>query len=301
VLADDVRRLVAVKPGETVVDATFGAGGHAELLAADLQGQGRYVAVDRDPTVQPYFDNFKRRFGSLQPRLLRGEFSLVLEGLAANGVEADVVLLDLGVSSMQLDVPARGFSYATDAPLDMRMDPSGELTAALLVNEESERELANIFKRYGEERYARQIARAILRRRPIDSTAELVDVIKSAIPAPARFGDGHPAKRVFQALRIAVNDELGALERALPGAFAMLRPGGRLAVISFHSLEDRLVKQFMRDGERGCTCPPDFPVCVCGNEPVLRALSRRPQRASEDEVAQNPRASSAKLRVAVKV
>ena len=301
VLADDVRRLVAVQPGETVVDATFGAGGHAALLAADLKGQGRYVAVDRDPTVQPYFESFKRRFGSLQPRLLRGEFSLVLEGLAANGVEADVVLLDLGVSSMQLDVPARGFSYATDAPLDMRMDPSGELTAAELVNEESERELADVFKRYGEERYARQIARAIVRRRPIESTSDLVDVIKSAIPAPARFGDGHPAKRVFQALRIAVNNELGALERALPAAFAMLRPGGRLAAISFHSLEDRIVKQFMRDGERGCTCPPDFPVCVCGNEPVMRALSRRPLRPTEDEVAHNPRAASAKLRVAVKV
>jgi 16S rRNA (cytosine1402-N4)-methyltransferase len=301
VLADEVRRLVAVEPGETVVDATFGAGGHAELLAADLQGQGRYVAVDRDPSVQPYFESFKRRYGSLQPRLLRGEFSLVLEGLAANGSEAHVVLLDLGVSSMQLDVAARGFSYATDAPLDMRMDPSGDLTAAQLVNEESERELANIFKRYGEERYARQIARSIVRRRPIESTAELVDVIKSAIPAPARFGDGHPAKRVFQALRIAVNDELGALERALPAAFAMLRPSGRLAVISFHSLEDRIVKQFMREGERGCTCPPDFPVCVCGNEPVLRALSRRPLRPSEDEVAHNPRAASAKLRVAVKV
>ena len=218
VLADEVRRLLAVQPGETVVDATFGAGGHAALLAADLRGQGRYIAVDRDPDVQPYFESFKRRYGSLQPRLLRGEFSLVLEGLAANGVEADVVLLDLGVSSMQLDVPARGFSYATDAPLDMRMDPSGELTAADLVNEESERELANVFKRYGEERYARQIARAIVRRRPIESTSELVDVIKSAIPAPARFGDGHPAKRVFQALRIAVNDELGALERALPAA-----------------------------------------------------------------------------------
>ena len=301
VLADDVRRLVAVQPGETVVDATFGAGGHAALLAADLHAQGRYIAVDRDPTVQPYFDSFKRQNGSLQPRLLRGEFSLVLEGLAANGVEADVVLLDLGVSSMQLDVPARGFSYATDAPLDMRMDPSGELTAAELVNNEPERELANIFKAYGEERYARQIARAIVRRRPIESTSELVDVIKSAIPAPARFGDGHPAKRVFQALRIAVNDELGALDRALPAAFAMLRPGGRLAVISFHSLEDRIVKQFMREGERGCTCPPDFPVCVCGNEPVLRALARRPLRATDDEVAHNPRAASAKLRVAVKV
>jgi 16S rRNA (cytosine1402-N4)-methyltransferase len=301
VLADDVRRLVAVRPGETVVDATFGAGGHASLLASDLQGSGRYIAIDRDPDVAPYFDSFKRRFGSLQPRLLRGEFSGVLEGLASNGVEADVVLLDLGVSSMQLDRPERGFSYATDAPLDMRMDPSGELTASNLVNDEPERELASVFKRYGEERYARQIARAIVRRRPIDTTAELVDVIKSAIPAPARFGDGHPAKRVFQALRIAVNDELGALERALPAAFEMLRPGGRLAVISFHSLEDRIVKNFMRDGERGCTCPPDFPVCVCGNEPIMRALSRRPLRATDDEVAHNPRAASAKLRVAVKV
>jgi len=301
VLADDVRRLVAVQPGETVVDATFGAGGHAALLAADQRGQGRYIAIDRDPTVQPYFESFKRRFGSLQPRLLRGEFSNVLEGLAANGVEADVVLLDLGVSSMQLDVPERGFSYAADAPLDMRMDPSGELTAADLVNGESERELANVFRRYGEERYARQIARAIVRRRPIESTGELVDVIKSAIPAPARFGDGHPAKRVFQALRIAVNDELGALERALPAAFEMLRPHGRLAVISFHSLEDRIVKSFMREGERGCTCPPDFPVCVCGNEPVLRAVSRRPLRPTDEEVAHNPRAASARLRVAVKV
>jgi 16S rRNA (cytosine1402-N4)-methyltransferase len=301
VLADEVRRLVAVQPGETVVDATFGAGGHALLLAADLQARGRYIAIDRDPTVQPYFDGFKRQFGSLQPRLLRGEFSNVLDGLASNGVEADVVLLDLGVSSMQLDLPERGFSYATDAPLDMRMDPSGELTASDLVNGESERELATVFKRYGEERYARQIARAIVRRRPLDSTGELVEVIKSAIPAPARFGEGHPAKRVFQALRIAVNDELGALERALPAAFEMLRPGGRLAVISFHSLEDRIVKNFMREGERGCTCPPDFPVCICGNEPVLRALSRRPLRPTEDEVAHNPRAASARLRVAVKV
>src|SRR3954463_6276536 len=301
VLADDVRRLVAVKPGETVVDATFGAGGHADLLAADLQGQGRYIAIDRDPTVQPYFESFKRRFGSLQPRLLRGEFSLVLEGLAANGVEADVVLLDLGVSSMQLDVPERGFSYAADAPLDMRMDPSGALTAARLVNEESERELANIFKRYGEERYARQIARAIVRRRPIESTSELVDVIKSAIPAPARFGEGHPAKRVFQALRIAVNDELGALERALPAAFAMLRPGGRLAVISFHSLEDRIVKQFLRKQEGGCTCPPDFPVCICGSEPVMRARPRGAFRPWAAEGARNPRAQSARLRVGTKV
>jgi 16S rRNA (cytosine1402-N4)-methyltransferase len=301
VLAEEVRRLLEVHPGETIVDCTFGAGGHAKVLAADLNGHGRYIAIDRDPSVRPYFETFKRRYGSLQTRLLRGEFSLVLEQLATNGVEADAILLDLGVSSMQLDFPERGFSYATDVPLDMRMDRSAELTAADLVNDAPERDLADIFKRYGEERYARQIARTIVRRRPLATSFELVDVVKSAIPAPARFGDGHPAKRVFQALRIAVNDELGALERALPAALQALRPGGRLAVISFHSLEDRIVKTFMRDGERGCTCPPDFPICVCGKEPLLRAVSRRPLRPSDDEVAQNPRATSAKLRVAVKV
>ena len=300
VLADEVRRLLAVRPGETVVDCTFGAGGHAALLAADLSDRGRYIAIDRDPAVGPYFESFRRRFGSLQPRLLRGDFSLVLEQLAANDVKADAILLDLGVSSMQLDRPERGFSYATDAPLDMRMDPSTDLTAADLLNDASERELADVFKRYGEERYARQIARAVVRRRPFATTSELVDAVRSAIPAPARFGDGHPAKRVFQALRIAVNDELGSLERALPAALDVLRPGGRLAVISFHSLEDRLVKNFMRDGERGCTCPPDFPVCICGKEPLLRALSRRPLRPGDDEVARNPRAASARLRVAVK-
>jgi len=304
VLADEVRRLLAVQPGETVVDATFGAGGHASLLAADLAGSGKLIAIDRDPEVKPYFERFRRRAGGVQARLLRGEFSLVLAQLAENGVRADAILLDLGVSSMQLDRPERGFSYAADAPLDMRMDPSGEVTARTLVNEASERELADVFRRYGEERYARQIAREIGRRRrrePITRTGELVDAVRAAIPAPARFGDGHPAKRVFQALRIAVNDELGAVERALPAALDMLRPGGRLAVISFHSLEDRIVKRFLREQERGCVCPPDFPVCVCGHEPVLRALHRKAIRPTPREVAANPRASSARLRTAVKV
>jgi len=204
---------------------------------------------------------------------------------------------------MQLDRPERGFSYAADAPLDMRMDPAADLSARELVNESSERDLTAIFRDYGEERYARQIARAIGKRRrerPFERTGELVETIKAAIPAPARFGDGHPAKRVFQALRIAVNDELGALEAALPSAFSMLRPGGRLAVISFHSLEDRLVKRFMRDLERGCDCPPDFPICVCGKEPQLRSPSRKAIRPSARETAANPRASSARLRVGVK-
>jgi 16S rRNA (cytosine1402-N4)-methyltransferase len=303
VLADEVRELLAVEPGETVVDATFGAGGHAALLARDLDGRGRLVAIDRDPTVRPFFEGFRRHHADLQPRFLRGEADVVLGQLAGNGFRADAVLMDLGVSSMQIDRPERGFSYATDAPLDMRMDPTAPLSAADLVNESSERELATIFRRLGEERYARQIARAVVRRRrerPFERTAELVDTIRGALPAPARFGDGHPGKRVFQALRIAVNDELGSLERALPAALQLLRPGGRLAVISFHSLEDRIVKRFLRDEARGCTCPPDFPVCVCGREPALRLLTRKAVRPSPREVAENPRAASARLRAAVK-
>jgi len=303
VLAEEVRECLAVRPGETVVDATFGAGGHATLLAADLQGSGKLIAVDRDPTARTYFERFERN-ARVNARLLRGDFGVVLPQLAENGVRADAVLLDLGVSSMQLDRPDRGFSYAADAPLDMRMDPTQDVTAAELVNTWDERDLVSIFRRYGEERYAKQIGRAIGRRRkeqPFERTGELVDAIKAAIPAPARFGEGHPAKRVFQALRIAVNDELGSLEAALPAALEMLRPGGRLAVISFHSLEDRIVKHFLRERERGCTCPPDFPVCVCGNEPELRAIQRRPVRPSQAEIAANPRSSSARLRAAVKV
>jgi 16S rRNA (cytosine1402-N4)-methyltransferase len=302
VLADQVREALAVQPGETVVDATFGAGGHAELIAADLGRRGKLIAIDRDPSVRTYFDRLRRRTG-VPGRFLRGEFSDVLEQLAANGSRADAILFDLGVSSMQIDRPERGFSYAADAPLDMRMDPGAELSARELVNEAGERELTRIFREYGEERYARPIARAIVRRRrdqQFERTAELVEAIKAAIPAPARFGDGHPAKRVFQALRIAVNNELGSLEAALPSALEMQRPGGRLVVISFHSLEDRIVKRFLRSRERGCTCPPDFPVCVCGHEPELRALSRRPIKPSPQELAANPRASSARLRAAVK-
>jgi 16S rRNA (cytosine1402-N4)-methyltransferase len=302
VLAEEVRELLSVRAGETLVDGTFGAGGHAALLAADLKGRGKVIAIDRDPSVRPYFERFRRRAG-VQARLLRGDFSVVLSQLADNGVRADAILLDLGVSSMQIDRPERGFSYAADAPLDMRMDPSADLSARELVNESSERELEQIFRRYGEERYARQIARAIGRRRrerEFERTGDLVETIRAAIPAPARFGEGHPAKRVFQALRIAVNDELGALEEALPAALVMLRPGGRLAVISFHSLEDRIVKRFVREHERGCTCPPDFPVCVCGREPELRSLTRKAVRPTADEVAANPRAASARLRVAAK-
>jgi 16S rRNA (cytosine1402-N4)-methyltransferase len=302
VLADEVRELLDVRPGDTVVDATFGAGGHAAILAADLKGEGKLIAVDRDPTVRPYFERFRRRAG-VPTRFLRGESSVVLGQLADNDVGADAILFDLGVSSMQLDRPERGFSYASDAPLDMRMDTGAELSARELVNEASERELTKIFRSYGEERYAKQIARAIARRRrsqPFERTGELVETIKGAIPAPARFGDGHPARRVFQALRIAVNEELQELEEALPAAVDMLRPGGRIAVISFHSLEDRIVKRFFRAQERGCICPPDLPVCACGREPVLRVLTRRPIRPGAHEAEVNPRAASARLRVAAR-
>ena len=301
-LADEVREHLAVQPGATVVDGTFGAGGHSRLLAADLAGQGRLIAIDRDPEARTYFERVRRELPP-QSRFLRGDFAVVLVQLAENGVEADAVILDLGVSSMQIDKPERGFSYAVDAPLDMRMDPSATRSARDIVNELDERELANIFRRYGEERFARQIAHAIVRRResqPFERTGELVETIKSAIPAPRRFGDGHPAKRVFQALRITVNEELESLERALPAALAMLRPGGRVAVISFHSLEDRIVKRFFAAEARGCVCPPDLPVCVCGREPRLRLVTRKAVRPSPQEVADNPRSASARLRVAAR-
>ncbi len=302
VLADEVRELLAVKPGETVIDGTFGAGGHAELLAADLAGKGRFIAIDRDASVRPYFERFQRHAG-VQARFLRGDFAVVLGQLADNDLEADAILLDLGVSSMQIDRPERGFSYAADAPLDMRMDASAPRSAQDVVNEASERELSEIFRRYGEERFSRQIARAIVRRReeqPFERTTDLVEVVRGAIPAPRRFGDGHPAKRVFQALRIVVNEELEAVEQALPVALRLLRPGGRLAVISFHSLEDRIVKRFFAAQARGCTCPPDLPICVCGKEPTLRLAARKAVRPSPAETAENPRASSARLRVAIK-
>jgi 16S rRNA (cytosine1402-N4)-methyltransferase len=304
VLAEEVRELLAIRPGETVVDGTFGAGGHSRLLVADLEGSGKLIAIDRDPTVRPYFDRVKGSVRGVQMRFLRGDYAVVLSQLAGNGVQADAVLLDLGLSSMQVDRPERGFSYATDAPLDMRMDPSDELSAADVISTWDERELETIFRRYGEERYARQIARGIVRRRaegPIERTGQLVDTVRASIPAPARFGEGHPAKRVFQALRIEVNHELASLEAGLPAAFEMLRPGGRLAVLSFHSLEDRIVKHFLRDRARGCTCPPELPVCVCGHEPELRILTRKPVRPSAREIDDNPRAGAARLRAAVKV
>lgn len=298
VLLDEVVRLLAPRAGETVVDCTFGAGGHARRLAPPLGEDGRYVAVDQDPEAGAWFDAFADDV-VCETRFVRANFADALPRLAEQGLVADAVLMDLGLSSMQVDRPERGFSYSRQAPLDMRMDPGRAESAADLVAGAGERELAEILRAYGEERYARPIARAIVRRRresPITTTGELVEVVRQAVPTPALFAGGHPAKRVFQALRIAVNDELGSLERGLEGAFRILAPGGRLAVISFHSLEDRIVKRFLRDRAQGCICPPDLPVCGCGREPEGDLLTPRAVRPRQAELDRNPRARSARLR-----
>jgi 16S rRNA (cytosine1402-N4)-methyltransferase len=303
VLAGEAIELLDPRPGQTVVDCTFGAGGHARLLGERIGASGTLVAIDRDPVAAARFAELAPEL-SCTSRFIRAAFTDGLAQLLDEGLRADIVLMDLGMSSMQIDTWQRGFSYAYDAPLDMRMDPAIERTAHDLVNEAEPRHLEAIFRELGEERYARQIARAIVRARargPIDSTIGLVDVISSAVPAPARFAAGHPAKRVFQALRIAVNDELGQLDAALPLAWALLKIGGRLGAISFHSLEDRRVKRFLVARARGCICPPDLPVCACGREPEAELVSRRAIAPTPGETAANPRARSARLRVASKV
>jgi 16S rRNA (cytosine1402-N4)-methyltransferase len=303
VLLDEVVGVLDPQPGETAVDCTFGAGGHARAIANRLGPTGTLIAIDRDPVAE---ENFAALAADVPcaTRFIRASFAEGLEVLAHEGARADLAYLDLGMSSMQLDTLERGFSYVYDAPLDMRMDPSQELTARDVVNEWEERALAHALKELGEERYARHIARAIVRRRrkrPLETTQELVDVVSSAVPAPARFGGGHPAKRTFQAVRIVVNDELGQLDRALPLAWDILRPGGRFAGISFHSLEDRRVKRFLADRARGCVCPPELPVCVCGHEPEADLLTRGGIVPAGDELAANPRAKSARLRAARKL
>ena len=303
VLLDETLELLAPQPGDTVVDATFGAGGHSRALAERIGAAGTLIAIDRDPTARERFDALAAEV-ACHTRFVRADFATALEQLVAEGVQADCALLDLGVSSMQVDNWERGFSYSYDAPLDMRMDPGQELDARTVVNTWDERRLARVLREFGEERYAGPIARGIVRARdraPLETTNELVEVIKDAIPAPARFAGGHPAKRTFQAIRIAVNGELEQIDRALPGAWALLRENGRFAGISFHSLEDRRVKRFLAERARGCICPPDLPVCACGRTAEAALLSRRSVTPSADEIADNPRAASARLRAARKL
>jgi 16S rRNA (cytosine1402-N4)-methyltransferase len=303
VLAGELIDLLDPQPGDIVVDCTFGAGGHARLVADRIGPAGTLIAIDRDPAAEDRFAELAAE-APCHVRFVHASFADGLEQLAGEGVRADIVYFDLGVSSMQVDTRERGFSYAYDAPLDMRMDPSDALSAHEIVNEWEERRLAGLFRDLGEERYARPIARAIVRRREresIDTTAELVETITSGVPAPARFAAGHPAKRVFQAIRIAVNGELDQLDAALPEAWDLLGAGGRLAAISFHSLEDRRVKRFLADRAQGCICPPDLPVCGCGQVPEAELVSRRAIAPTPGEVAANPRSKSARLRVARKL
>jgi 16S rRNA (cytosine1402-N4)-methyltransferase len=303
VLADELLELLDPQPGQTAIDCTFGDGGHARLVAERLGAGGTLIAIDRDPLAEARFERLAADV-ECSLRFIRAGYAEALELLAGEGVRADAAYFDLGMSSMQIDARERGFSYSYDAPLDMRMDPEQELSARELVAEWDERRLARTLRDFGEERHAGSIARAIVRRRataPIETTHELVDAINSAIPAPARFAGGHPAKRSFQALRIAVNDELGQLDSALPLAWELLRDGGVLAAISFHSLEDRRVKRFLGARAQGCICPPDLPVCACGREPEAALLARRSIVPSADELASNPRSSSARLRAATKL
>lgn len=291
-----------IRPGGVYLDGTLGRAGHSLEIVKRLAA-GRLIAIDRDKAA---LDAAPARFGEYLDRvtLVQGSFgglAGILASLNVGGV--DGMLFDLGVSSPQLDDGSRGFSYLQDAPLDMRMDQSAPLTARDVVNGWSQEELKRILWQYGEERYSGPIAAAILRRReeaPIETTGELAELIRTAMPAKARREKQHPAKRSFQAIRIAVNDELGEVERLLGGVLPLLKPGGRLAIISFHSLEDRLVKTAFGEWARGCTCPPDFPVCVCGKTPKVKLVGKRPITASEEELNENPRARSAKLRIAEK-
>jgi 16S rRNA (cytosine1402-N4)-methyltransferase len=303
VLAGELIDVVDPRPGETAVDCTVGGGGHARLIAERLGPAGMLIGVDRDPAAEERFAILAAEV-PCQTRFIRADFVTGLAELEAERLRADIVYLDLGMSSMQVDTWARGFSYAYDAPLDMRMDPYQELTAEEIINTWDERRLARLLREYGEERYAGQIARAVGRERrrgEIVSTQQLVETIKSAVPIPAQFAGGHPAKRTFQALRIAVNDELGQLEQALPAAWDLLARDGRLAAISFHSLEDRMVKRFLAARARGCICPPELPICVCGHEPEAELLTRRAVAPTAGEVAANPRSRSAHLRAARKL
>lgn len=301
---------LAIKPDGIYVDCTLGGAGHSELIASRLGEGGRLIAFDQDDwaldnarvRLAPYMDKVtlvRSNFRDLEQEL-RGCNVPMLDGVP----QVDGILFDLGVSSPQLDEAERGFSYNHDAPLDMRMDREGDLTAHEIINTWEERDISRILDRYGEEKFARSIARNIVKAREkatIEKTGELAELIKVSIPAATRRTGGHPAKRSFQALRIAVNDELGAEEEALEQTIRCLKPGGRASVITFHSLEDRICKQMFAKFVEKCTCPPDFPLCVCGNSGKVKLINRKPIVPSEEELELNPRARSAKLRVAEKL
>ena len=303
VLLDECIEALAIRPDGVYLDGTLGRAGHSREIVKRLT-TGRLICVDRDQAA--LYAAVERLAGWLdRVTLVHSNFDRVADILDELGLRgADGMLFDLGVSSPQLDDASRGFSYMADAPLDMRMDRSEGLTAADVVNTWPQEELRRILQQYGEERYAPSIAAAIVRRRqerPIATTGELVEVIKSGMPAKALKGKQHPAKRSFQAIRIAVNDELASVDRMLQGAVPRLNRGGRLAVITFHSLEDRIVKNALAQFARGCICPPDFPVCVCGRTPDVKLTPKKPILPSEGEIEENPRARSAKLRVAEKL
>ena len=293
-----------IQPSGIYVDCTLGGAGHSQVIASALSSEGRLIAIDQDEWA---LNNATEKLKPYKDRvtLIKGNFRNLREIVEQQGFhKVDGILFDLGVSSPQLDEGERGFSYHADAPLDMRMDTSGPLTAKDVVNEWSEKELADVIYRYGEEKFSRQIAREIVRAReekPIETTGELVELIKKGIPAPARRSGGHPAKRTFQAIRIAVNDELNAFREALEDAIQVLKPGGRVSVITFHSLEDRICKQVFQKYVGGCTCPPDFPQCVCSNQAIVRIVNRKPILPSNVELDENNRARSAKLRIAEKL
>ena len=303
VLLEECIQALNIKPDGIYVDGTLGGAGHSSRIAA-LLTTGRLIGIDRDPVA---LEAAGKRLEPWKDRvtLVHSNFCQMDRALDSLGIEkVDGILLDLGVSSPQLDDGERGFSYMVDAPLDMRMNGKDALDAHCVVNTWSYEELKRILYDYGEERYAPQIAAAICRRReqkPIETTLELVDIIRSAMPASALREKQHPAKRSFQAIRIAVNDELGAVSMAMEKAIPRLNPGGRLAVITFHSLEDRIVKNAMNAAAKGCTCPPNFPVCVCGKKPQVVCLTRKPIVSGEEELERNPRARSAKLRVCEKL
>lgn len=303
VLLRECVQYMNIDPAGTYVDGTVGLGGHSEAILEQLDG-GRLIGIDRDERALEYAGERLARFGD-RVTLVKGNFSDLGALLDLLGVgKVNGMLFDLGVSSPQLDDPERGFSYMHDAALDMRMDERMHLTAREVLNTWPETKLRSIFWQYGEERYAGRIAAAVAARRarePIETTGQFVDIIRSAMPAAALREKQHPAKRCFQAVRIAVNDELGSLERMLETAPDRLLPGGRILVISFQSLEDRLVKEAIRKREDGCTCPRDFPVCVCGFVKTMRSVTKRPVTPSAEELADNPRARSAKLRAAERI